>query len=103
MTTKAHHILTLAALSAAAPCSRAQITSGNLATAGAPALTLSPTEQIIQDIKKPVSWLSWGADFRVRDEHFDNILTLNPNNPLHEQDYLRFRGRLWPALPLSRT
>ena len=65
---------------------------------------LSPTEQKIQDIKNPLPWLSWGADFRVRAEYFDNIITLTPDtsqNPgagLHEQSYFRFRSRLWASV-----
>lgn len=59
---------------------------------------LSPAEQTIKEIKNPTPWLSWGADLRVRQEYFDNILTLSPNNPLHEQDYFRFRTRLWTSV-----
>jgi len=59
---------------------------------------LSPTEQAIQNIKHPVSWLSWGSDLRLRNEYFDNLLTLNPNNSLHEQEYFRFRARLWTSV-----
>ena len=42
--------------------------------------------------------MSWGADLRVRNEYFNDLLTLNPNAPLHEQDYFRFRGRLWTSI-----
>ncbi len=59
---------------------------------------LTPIEQTIKDIKNPVPWLSWGADMRIREEYFDNMLTLSPNNPLHEQNYLRFRGRIWASV-----
>lgn len=59
---------------------------------------LSETEQFIQDLKKPTSWLTWGADFRVRDEYLDNTLTLDTDNPLSEQHYLRFRARLWTSI-----
>ncbi|HEY5915437.1 MAG TPA: alginate export family protein [Verrucomicrobiae bacterium] len=66
----------------------------------APPPELSPTEQTIKDIKNPFPWLSWGADLRVRDEHFESLLTLNPNDAanLHEQDYVRFRARLWASV-----
>ncbi len=37
---------------------------------------LSPIEQTIQDIKNPVPWLSWGGDIRVRNEYFNNALSL---------------------------
>lgn len=49
-------------------------------------------------LKNPVDWLTWGADLRVRNEYFDNLLTLSPANPLHEQDYFRFRTRVWMNL-----
>ena len=75
----------------------AQSTQTNAGAAVAPA-PLSSTEQAIQDIKHPTPWLSWGADLRVREEWFDNLLTLNPNNPLHEQNYLRFRARIWASV-----
>ncbi len=59
---------------------------------------LSPTEQSIKDIKNPLPWLTWGADMRIREEYFDNILTLNPDNALHLQSYMRFRGRVWASV-----
>jgi hypothetical protein len=59
---------------------------------------LSSAEQLIYDIKNPFPWLSWGADMRVRNEYFNNLLTLNEKNPLHEQDYFRFRGRVWTSV-----
>lgn len=69
-----------------------------LAAPAAAAPALSPTEEQIQKIKKPVSWMSWGTDLRIRNEYFDNLLTLNKNNPLHEQDYFRIRARLWTSI-----
>src|SRR5262245_30019426 len=47
----------------------------------------SSLEQQIQEVKNPFSWMSWGGDFRVRNEYLNNSLTLNEDNPLHEQDY----------------
>jgi hypothetical protein len=75
-------------------------------TAGAPlaATPLSPIEQTIQDIKNPFSWLTWGGDFRVRNEYFNNALSLGsgpssePFAGVHSQDYFRYRGRLWTSL-----
>ncbi len=102
MTTNAQAltILTLGAALTAAPAQTAQT------TAAPPAL--SSTEQMINDIKNPAPWMNWGGDFRVRDESFDNILTLTPHpgtgpgqNPgatLHQQDYLRFRARVWTTI-----
>lgn len=58
----------------------------------------SQLERLLGDIKHPAPWLNWGGDLRVRNEYFDNGLTLNPHNPLHEQDYFRIRGRVWASL-----
>ncbi len=59
---------------------------------------------MIQDIKNPISWLSWGADLRIRNEYYNNALSLGsgpgsgPFGPLHSQDYFRYRGRLWTSI-----
>ena len=68
------------------------------APGASPAPALSPTEQTIYDIKNPFPWMTWGGDFRIRNEYFNDLLTLNPNNRLHEQDYFRFRGRLFTSI-----
>ncbi|HWI56471.1 MAG TPA: hypothetical protein VNZ22_04545, partial [Bacillota bacterium] len=89
----------VAFLSLAAPvlAAQAQTAQSGVAT---PPPTAPPSgiEQTIKDIKHPVPWLNWGTDLRVRNEYFDNILSLTPdparsrvNGPLHEQDYFRFR------------
>jgi hypothetical protein len=75
----------------------AQTTQATAGTSLSPA-PLNGVEQTLRDIKNPVSWLTLGADFRARNEYFDNILTLNPHNPLHEQDYFRFRARVWASV-----
>ncbi len=63
---------------------------------------LGPVEQAIQDIKKPAPWLTWGGDIRLRNEYFNNGLSLTTDpavsrlfGPVHEQDYFRMRGRVW--------
>ena len=80
-------IATMAALLTATQTSATDLTATN-----------QPPADFFQQIKQPVSWLNWGADARVRIEYFNDLLTLNPNKPLHEQDYLRFRGRLWSTI-----
>jgi hypothetical protein len=94
------HVLTSAILGATLMAASAQTSPKAAQSSGtAPsAPALSSTEQTIKDIKNPVPWLSWGADFRVRDEYFNNLLTLNQGAALHEQDYMRFRARLWASL-----
>jgi hypothetical protein len=60
-------------------------------------------------IKKPVDWFSWGGDFRARNEYFNNALSLTTDPhlsplfaPVHEQDYFRYRGRVWASfLPMD--
>jgi hypothetical protein len=97
MTTKvqALTIITLGATLMAAP---AQTTQTTAAAPAPPPPALSSTEQTIKDIKNPLSWMNWGADLRLRNEYFDNLLTLSPKNPIHEQDYFRFRGRVWASV-----
>ena len=79
------------------------------APVSAPVITTSPptseTERYIQELKNPVSWLSYGADLRIRNEYFNNALSLTEDSaqsPLfarvHEQDYFRFRGRVWATI-----
>jgi hypothetical protein len=62
------------------------------------AATNPPPASLVQKIKQPVPWMNWGGDLRVRNEYFNDLLTLNPNNPLHDQDYFRFRARVWSTV-----
>ena len=79
--------------------SSARSQNGQLAAPpAAPNNGLSPFEESLKDIKEPVPWFTWGSDFRIRNEYFDNILTLTQKNVLHEQDYFRFRARLWASI-----
>ena len=50
------------------------------------------------EVKNPAPWLSWGADLRLRNEYFDNAITLNDKAVRHEQDYFRFRERIWASV-----
>jgi hypothetical protein len=82
-------------------------------SAGQAAVKPSTFDAYIQQIKNPVDWLSWGGDLRVRNEYFNNALSLSsdpklsaggaPGVPttfgdLHSQDYFRYRGRLWTSI-----
>ena len=76
MTTKAQ-VLTIITLGATLVTAPAQTNQTTQAAAGARRRQPSaPTEQTIYDIKNPVSWLSWGADLRIRNEYFNNALSL---------------------------
>ncbi len=59
---------------------------------------LSPLEQSIQDIKHPVSWMNWGGDFRLRNEYYNNDRSITDKAANHEQDYFRFRPRVWTSI-----
>jgi hypothetical protein len=99
MTTKFKTIgfLTLGAAALAAQAQNAQpALASNAADSSAP--KLSPTEQTIKDIKNPVSWMSWGADLRARNEYYNNDRSLSDKAAYHEQDYFRFRARVWTAI-----
>jgi hypothetical protein len=66
--------------------------------------TVSAFEQFNQDTKHPVSWMTWGADLRIRNEYLNNAITLSEDVPLHEQDYFRFRARVWTTItPLTNV
>ena len=95
MTNKAHAVIIIT-LGATLLTARAQ--TAQTPAAAAPPPTLSATEQMIKDIKNPTSWLSWGGDFRIRNEYFDNALTLGSAYPRHSQDYFRLRRRVWATI-----
>jgi hypothetical protein len=40
---------------------------------------------------------TFGGDLRLRDEYFDNGLSLNNTSTLHEQNAIRVRARLWTS------
>jgi Alginate export len=92
---------TIVALAATLLASRAETTQ----TADTSAPELSPMEQTLHNIKNPAPWFSWGGDLRVRNEYFNNALSLTsdrslspPFAPYHSQDYFRFRGRVWTSI-----
>jgi len=58
----------------------------------------SRLEQQIKEIKNPAPWITWGGDFRARNEYLDTTLMLTEDHPLSEQDYFRFRARLYTSI-----
>jgi hypothetical protein len=78
-----------------------QAQNGSASTA-APATPPGAWEQWIQQTKQPIDWLTWGGDLRLRNEYFNNALTLSEGVVRHEQDYFRYRGRVWASVaPLT--
>jgi hypothetical protein len=66
--------------------------------ASPPAAAPSEFDEFVNQTKKPVDWLTWGADLRLRNEYFNNALSLNQGTANNEQDYFRFRGRVWASV-----
>lgn len=66
---------------------------------GSQAAAPSSFEQFARELKQPVDWFAWGGDLRARNEYYDNIVSLtDTRQPLHEQDVVRYRGRVWASL-----
>jgi hypothetical protein len=61
----------------------------------------APATQLLPEPSASAPWLTWGGDLRVRNEYFDNALTLNGTAPLHEQDLFRIRARLWSTATIA--
>ncbi|MGD1020365.1 MAG: alginate export family protein [Verrucomicrobiia bacterium] len=61
-------------------------------------------DEFAKQVKNAAIPVSWGADIRVRNEYFNNALSLTTDpqlSPLfasvHEQDYFRYRERVWAS------
>jgi hypothetical protein len=101
--------MTTKALAIALPLMAATLLTAQGQTNQSAAVASQPApkaiDQVLQDLKNPVPWLSWGGDIRLRNEYFDNGLSLtsDPNvsklfGGVHEQDYFRMRGRVWTSI-----
>jgi hypothetical protein len=55
-------------------------------------------DDCVKEMKNPTDWFNWGADIRVRNEYYNNIVSLSPASALSEQDVVRYRGRLWTSV-----
>ena len=69
--------LTLGLAAVAAMASGTQAQSAAAAKAPPP----SAFDQWADGIKKPTDWLTWGADFRLRDEYLPNSVSLSDSAP----------------------
>jgi hypothetical protein len=57
----------------------------------------SAIEDWIKESKHPASWMTWGADLRLRHETVINA-SQSRQAPMNEQEYQRFRARVWTAI-----
>src|ERR1022692_173920 len=98
---------TLLAIAFVAVTATAQTTAttkvADTSTAG-PAASIWTFDEFAKQMKNPTGWFNWGGDFRVRNEYFNSALSLTTDPhlsplfaPVHEQDYFRYRGRLWAS------
>jgi hypothetical protein len=100
LNTKLKLMLGLAALAATTALAQTQTAAPAAATLPPP----SPTafDQWVKDTKNLVVPITWGADLRLRNEYVYNALTLSDGGARHEQDYFRFRERIWAsAMPVT--
>ena len=74
------------------------------AATAAPAAKPHTVDDCIKEIKNPTDWLNWGGDIRIRNEYYNNIVSLSSVSPLSEQDVVRYRARIWSSLtPLTNV
>jgi hypothetical protein len=92
--------LGLAALAAATAMAQTQTNTPAAPTVPVAATPAPPTayDKWAKEMKNPVDWLTWGADMRIRNEYMNNSITLDKTAVRHEQDYFRFRERLWASV-----
>ena len=88
----------LLAFAFVATATQAQTTATAKAPDASSAAQPCTFDDCVKEIKKPVDWFSWGGDFRARNEYYNNIVTLDEAAPLHDQDVVRYRARLWASL-----
>lgn len=82
----------------------AAMTLGTQAQPAAAAKAPPPSafDQWADGIKKPTDWLTWGADFRLRDEYLPVSVSLSEPAMYSEQNVVRFRSRVWAsAMPVT--
>jgi len=86
----------IAVFAATSAITQAQTATPTTATPAAPAPTAYDKWE--KEVKNPTDWLTWGADLRFRNEYGNNLITLNEGAARHEQDYFRFRERIWASV-----
>lgn len=63
-------------------------------------LGLSAVGLVCAEETAPPSMWRGGFDLRLRNEYFDNALTLDDSAARHEQNYQRYRARAWGSVDL---
>jgi hypothetical protein len=106
LNSKLNLLLSLATLAAVTALADAQ-NPPTSAPEAPPPVVPAPAAQVASPTPPPSAWdqwlkkvknptINWGGDVRLRNEYVNNALTLSDNAaPRHEQDYFRFRERVW--------
>ncbi|MCK4659767.1 MAG: alginate export family protein [Phycisphaerae bacterium] len=55
-------------------------------------------KNLVDKIKQPTSWFTWGMDLRLREVYIGNGFTLDKKNPDHEWHWQRMRARWWATI-----
>lgn len=57
----------------------------------------APERSLVDTIKHPIDWFTWGADLRLRQEYLKNNVDFNSNAHPNDdvRNVVRTRGRLW--------
>ena len=58
----------------------------------------APAKSWVDNVKHPVDWFDWGADFRLRHEHLYNPFLTDVDPPGNEWGFERFRLRVWDTI-----
>jgi hypothetical protein len=57
----------------------------------------APAKDWVEQVKNPAPGFTWGADERLRLEYFNNAVSLNQQGGGHENDFFRYRTRVWAS------
>jgi hypothetical protein len=92
-------LLAFAFVATTAPAqTTAAVKAPDMSSTGPAAAKPGTFDDIVKQIKNPTDWLSWGGDIRVRNEYYNNIVSLSSASAISEQDVVRYRGRVWTSL-----
>ncbi|OHB58328.1 MAG: hypothetical protein A2Y07_08485 [Planctomycetes bacterium GWF2_50_10] len=53
-------------------------------------------------LKNPTPWFTWGGDVQLREYYQNRIQTFSNETPGHEQQFQRYRGRVWGTFKLNK-
>jgi len=78
-----------------------QVGKAAAGTAAQPS-TAQSFEQWSKDVKNPTPWFTWGGDVQLREYYQNRIQTFSNATAGHEQEFQRYRGRVWGTFKLNK-